>query len=62
MFIRSIESESVAAKDGRLNSGDEILKINGHVVSCLSQNEVVKFIKNTTGDITLTVIPVDSRV
>ena len=62
VFIRSIASESVAAEDGRLNSRDEILKINGRVVSCLSQNEVVKFIRNTTGDITLTVILGDSRV
>ena len=62
VFIRSIAPKSIAAEDGRLRSGDEILKINGLNVSNMSQNHVVQVIKNTTGNVVLTIVPRDSRV
>lgn len=57
VFIRNIASDSIASEDGRLRSGDKILKINGVSVSHMSQNRVVQVIKNTVGNVTLTVIP-----
>ena len=62
IYIRSIAPKSIAALDGRLHSGDEILKINGLSLANMSQSQVVQVIKNTTGTITLTVIPTDVRV
>ena len=62
IYIRSIAPKSIAALDGRLHSGDEVLKINGLSLANMSQSQVVQVIKNTTGTITLTVIPTDVRV
>lgn len=57
VYIRNIASGSIAYGDGRLKSGDEIMKINGVAVSHMSQNRVVQVIKNTFGNVTLTIIP-----
>lgn len=57
VFIRSIAPSSIAYHDGRLKSGDEILKINGVSIGHMSQNRVVQVIKNTVGNVTLTVVP-----
>ena len=57
VYIRSIASKSITAEDGRLRSGDELLKVNGISVGNMSQNQVVQVIKNTIGNVTLTVIP-----
>ena len=57
VFIRNVAPDSIAYDDGRLKSGDKILKINGVSVGHMSQNRVVQIIKNTVGNVTLTVIP-----
>ncbi len=57
VFIRNIAASSIAHDDGRLHTGDKILKINGVSVSHMSQNRVVQVIKNTVGNVTLTVMP-----
>lgn len=56
MYIRNIAPHGITYDDGRLKSGDEILKINGVSVGHMSQNRVVQVIKNTVGNVTLTVI------
>lgn len=62
VYVRSIAQKGIADLDGRLKSGDEILKINGLNVSNMSQNQVVQVIKNTRGNITVTVLPSDVKV
>lgn len=57
VYIRSIAPKSIAWEDGRLQSGDELTAINGISVTSMSQKEVVQVIKNTSGNITLTIIP-----
>ena len=62
VYIRSIAPKSIAADDGRLQSGDELLSINGISVTNMSQKEVVQIIKRTSGNITLTIIPSESHL
>ena len=62
VYIRSIAPQSIAATDGRLQSGDELISINGISTISMSQKEVVQIIKKSTGTITLTIIPRDAQL
>ena len=57
VYIRSIAPKGIASEDGRIQSGDELISINGVSVTNMTQKEVVQCIKNSSGNITLTVIP-----
>jgi C-terminal processing protease CtpA/Prc len=57
VYVRNIATSGLAAEDGRLQSGDEIVKINGISLSKMPQEDVVKIIKKTVGDVTLTINP-----
>ena len=57
VYVRSIAKGGIAAQDGRLHQGDEIIKINGIDLTHRSQDDVVKIIKITPGNLVLTVIP-----
>lgn len=46
IFIKSILPTGQAIEDGRLQAGDEILAINGHVCHDLSHQEAVKMFKD----------------
>lgn len=46
IFIKSILPTGQAADDGRLQAGDEILAVNGHVCHDLSHQEAVKMFKD----------------
>lgn len=59
VYVRNIARNGLAAKDGRLQSGDEILKINGLPLLNMSQDQVVQVIKKTVGNVTLTINPRD---
>ena len=62
VYIRSIAPQGIAAQDGRLQSGDELISINGLSTTSMSQKEVVQIIKQSTGNITLTIIPQDAQL
>jgi len=57
VYVRSIAKGGVAATDGRLHQGDEIVRINGINLASMSQDEVVKIIKKTSGNVVLTIVP-----
>lgn len=57
VYVRSVAPSGLVAQDGRLHPGDELLKINGTSVSNMAQDEVVKIIKNTVGNVTLSINP-----
>lgn len=59
VYVRSITPGGLAAGSGKLQPGDEILRINGHSLDNMSQDEVVKIIRNISGSITLTINPRD---
>ena len=62
VYIRSVAANSITEEDGRLRPGDEILRINGIPVEGMSQNSVIQLIRSTTGNVTLAIIPGESRV
>lgn len=53
IFIGEVEIESIAAKDGRIRPGDQILQING--IELHSRNQAIKLFTETTSDICLLV-------
>lgn len=56
IFIKNILPAGQAAEDGRLQAGDEILAVNGHVCHDLSHVEAVKLIKGVKhGEIALNI-------
>lgn len=56
IFIKNILPSGQAAEDGRLQAGDEILAVNGHVCHDLSHEEAVKLIKGVKqGEIALNI-------
>lgn len=56
IFIKNILPTGQAAEDGRLQAGDEILAVNGHVCHDLSHEEAVKLIKGVKqGEIALNI-------
>ena len=57
VYVRSVTKRGIAAEDGRLNQGDEIVRINGIDVTNLCQDDIVKIIKMTTGNVVLSIIP-----
>lgn len=57
VYVRNIAASGLAAEDGRLQSGDEILKINGISLNNMAQDDIVKIIKKTKGNVTLTINP-----
>lgn len=62
VYIRSVAANSITEEDGRLRPGDEILRINGIPVEGMSQNGVIQLIRSTTGNVTLVIIPGETRV
>lgn len=62
IYIRSIAPQSIAATDGRLQSGDELISINGISTISMSQKEAVQIIKKSTGNIILTILPRDAQL
>ena len=59
VYVRSIAPQGLAAEDGRLQPGDEILRINGVSLMGMSQEQVVQVIKQSTGNVLLTINPRD---
>ena len=59
VYVRSIAPHGLAAEDGRLQPGDEILRINGVTLCNMSQDEVVQVIRQTVGSVTLIINPRD---
>ncbi len=59
VYVRSIARNGLAAADGRLHPGDEIVRINGLELCNMSQDQVVQIIKKTAGSIILTINPRD---
>ena len=57
IYVRSIAPGGVAFEDGRLQKGDEIMKINGISLSGMCRDEVVDIIKKGVGEIVLTITP-----
>ncbi|XP_042216152.1 multiple PDZ domain protein-like isoform X2 [Homarus americanus] len=55
-IITAIYADSVAAKDGRLNIGDIIVKVNGVDVVGWDSESVIDFLRKTRGKISLTVL------
>lgn len=56
IFIKNILPAGQAAEDGRLQSGDEILAVNGQACHDLSHDEAVKLIKGVKhGEIALNI-------
>ncbi|XP_029636774.1 E3 ubiquitin-protein ligase PDZRN3 isoform X2 [Octopus sinensis] len=53
IFIGEVESDSIAAKDGRIHPGDQILQING--VELHGRNQAIKLFTESTLDICLLV-------
>ncbi|XP_076110264.1 E3 ubiquitin-protein ligase PDZRN3-like isoform X3 [Mytilus galloprovincialis] len=51
IFISEVESCSVAAQDGRIREGDQILQING--IDVHSRDQAIKLFSERTSDITL---------
>lgn len=59
VYVRNISPNGLTAKDGRMQSGDKILRINGVSLDNMSQESVVQVIKQTVGNVTLTINPRD---
>lgn len=59
VYVRSIAANGLAAENGRLQPGDELLRINGTPLHNMSQDDVVQVIKKTVGNVTLTINPRD---
>ncbi|CDQ70354.1 unnamed protein product [Oncorhynchus mykiss] len=55
IFIKEMTSTGLAAKDGNLQEGDIILKINGTVTENLSLNDAGKLIEKSRGKLQLVV-------
>ncbi|CAL8247929.1 unnamed protein product [Merluccius merluccius] len=55
IFIKQMTATGLAAKDGNLQEGDIILKINGTVTENLSLNEAGKLIEKSRGKLQLSV-------
>lgn len=56
IFIKSILATGQAIDDGRLQAGDEILAVNGHVCHDLSHEEAVKLFKGVKhGEVSLNI-------
>ncbi|XP_065213778.1 uncharacterized protein LOC135840945 [Planococcus citri] len=53
--ISAIHANSVAASDGRLRVGDQILEINSKNVQNLETNEVIKLLRTVRGAVTIKV-------
>lgn len=51
VYVKSIEPHSIAAKDGRLKQGDQILQVNGRDVS--SKEETENLLAEHNNDVTL---------
>jgi len=54
-FIANISPGGIAAKAGRLRSGDKVIRINGEYVEQKHQKEVVEILRKASGEITLEV-------
>lgn len=59
VYVKNIAANGLAGGDGRLQAGDQILKINGMSLSNMAQDDIVKVIKKTVGSVTLTINPRD---
>ncbi|XP_078251228.1 PDZ domain-containing protein 2 [Rhinoraja longicauda] len=55
IIITSVEEGGSAQRDGRLNSGDELLMINGHSLVGLSHQEAVALLRSAAGLVQLVV-------
>lgn len=55
IFIKQMTSTGLAAKDGNLQEGDIILKINGTVTENLSLHDAGKLIEKSRGKLQLVV-------
>lgn len=54
IFVKTISANGQAAEDGRLQAGDEILAVNGHVCHDISHREAVYLFKSIkTGPVAL---------
>lgn len=54
-FISVIYADSVAAKDGRLQPGDQVLMVNDENVEHMSTAEVIDLLRKIRGTIGITV-------
>jgi hypothetical protein len=55
-FISAIYPDSVAAKDGRLRVGDEIIMVNGDTIRDVSTTQVIDLMRKTRGVINITIL------
>ncbi|CAG7725378.1 unnamed protein product [Allacma fusca] len=55
-FISAIYPDSVAAKDGRLRVGDEIIMVNGDTIRDVSTSQVIDLMRKTRGIINITIL------
>jgi hypothetical protein len=54
-IIQDVESDSVAGRDGRLQAGDHILKLNGYDLTLNSHDEVVDLFAQAIPLVVLTI-------
>lgn len=55
-YISAIYADSVAAKDGRLQAGDQVLMVNDESVEHMSTAEVIDLLRKIRGTIGITVL------
>lgn len=51
--MKIIQPDGIAAADGRLRKGDQLLEVNGHKVEGLTHKEAVNLLKNAGNTLTL---------
>lgn len=61
VFIKSLAPRGLAEQDGRIQCGDELLAVNGITITNCTQQEVVNIIKQLTGDVAVTILPLKSH-
>lgn len=57
IYIKTVFERGAAAADGRLKRGDRIISVNGQSLEGATHEQAVSILKNSTGTITLHVIP-----
>jgi len=56
IFIKKIKADSVCAKDGRLNVGDQILSVNGRSLENISHENALNILKSCTYSINIVLL------